>query len=214
MKIIQIKNLAIGKPKEFDWNDKKGISAIGKTSTETLQLLKSGFVGDDVANHEFHGGFDRAVCLYPFEHYVNWENEFQTKLKLPAFGENMTVAGMLEDQVCIGDVYQAGDAVLQITQGRIPCSTISNYNGVDKFLMRIVATNKTGYFFRVLEEGAISMESTIKLIEKHPMGVTVFSANQVMFHDQKNKKAIGKILQVKELAEVWREKFTRMLQND
>nr|WP_263326112.1 MOSC domain-containing protein [Neobacillus sp. Marseille-Q6967] len=210
---IQIKNLALGKPKEYDWDMKKEVSAIGKSSTKKLVLRKSGIVGDDVANHEFHGGEDRTVCLYSYEHYADWEKEFNIKLKLPAFGENITAAGMLEKEVCIGDIYQAGDAIIQVTQGRVPCSTISKYNGVEQFLSRVVATGYTGYFFRVLEEGNITLDSEMKLISRHPKEVTVLFANQILFHDQKNFLAIEKILDVQELAEVWKQKFIKLLKN-
>jgi MOSC domain-containing protein YiiM len=213
MNSIQIKNLAAGKPKEYEWSKKKEISAIGKNSTSKLHLIKSGFVGDDVANHEFHGGVDRAVCLYPYEHYANWEKEFKKKLEVPAFGENITAAGMLEKDVCIGDVFQIGESIIQVTQGRIPCATISKYNGVNQLLNQVFTTGFAGYFFRVLEEGSITMESDIRLLEKHPLGVTVLFANRVMFHDQKNRPYIEKILEVKELAGVWQEKLKKMLKN-
>lgn len=211
---IQIKNLALGKPKEYDWDMKKEVSAIGKSSTNKLMVRKSGIVGDDVANHEFHGGADRAVCLYPYEHYSDWENEFNIKLKLPAFGENITVAGMLEKDVCIGDIYQAGDAIIQVTQGRVPCSTISKYNGVEKFLNRVVATGYTGYFFRVLEEGSITLDSELKLISRHPQEISVLFANQILFREPKNSLAIENILEVQELAEVWKQKFIKLLKNN
>ncbi|MDP4086389.1 MAG: MOSC domain-containing protein [Bacillota bacterium] len=206
-----IKNLAIGKPKEYEWKDGKEYSAIDKQSIKSASLLKSGFIHDDVANHQFHGGDDRAVCLYPFEHYQKWEHEFGVSLMPPALGENITAIGMPEESVCIGDIYQVNDCLLQVTQGRVPCSTISKFNQEDQFLNRVFQTCFTGYFFRVLREGEIYNGSEIKLIQRHPQEISVLFANHILFHDQKNKAAIEKILLVDELAEVWKGKLHKLL---
>ncbi len=201
----------MGKPKEFNWNNKKELSAIGKSSVQAVELEKSGFVGDDVANHKFHGGPDRAVCLYPFEHYSYWEEIFQRKLILPAFGENITATGMVEEQVCIGDIYKIGDTIVQVTQGRVPCATISKFNQENQFLKKVVETTLTGYFFRVLEEGTIKFDSEITLVEKHSKEISVFFATQILFHQQQDKTSIEKILTVDALAEDWRNRFLKLL---
>ncbi|MDQ0859486.1 MOSC domain-containing protein [Bacillus sp. V2I10] len=203
--------LAIGKPKEYDWNNKKEVSAIGKSFVQVVELKKSGFVGDDVANHKFHGGIDRAVCLYPFEHYSYWEKIFQKKLAPPAFGENITATGMLEEQVCIGDIFKIGDTILQVTQGRVPCATISKYNQEKQFLKKVVETTLTGYFFRVLEEGTMECDSEINLVEKDSKEISVSFATQILFHQQQDKTSIEKILTVDALAEDWRKRFLKLL---
>lgn len=207
----QIINLAVGKPKEFNWNNKKELSAIRKTSVQVVELQKSSFVGDDVANHRSHGGPDRAVCLYPFEHYSYWEEIFQKKLILPAFGENITATGMLEEQVCIGDIYKIGNTVVQVTQGRVPCATISKYNQENQLLKKLVETTLTGYFFRVLEEGTITLDSQISLVEKHSKEISVSFATQILFHQKLDKTSIDKILTVDALAEDWRNRFITLL---
>lgn len=206
----KIIHLAVGKPKEYDWNRKKEISAIGKSFVQAVELKKEGFIGDDVANHKFHGGVDRAVCLYPFEHYSYWENMFNKKLNPPAFGENITATGMLEEQVCIGDIYKIGDTVIQVTQGRVPCATISKYNEEKQFLKKVVDTSLTGYFFRVLEEGTIKLDSEIELVERDPKEISVFFATKVLFHQKKDKASIEKILKVEALAEDWRQRFLKL----
>ncbi|WP_026575521.1 MOSC domain-containing protein [Bacillus sp. UNC438CL73TsuS30] len=207
----KIINLAVGKPKEYNWNNKKEFSGIGKSAVESFRVEKSIIVGDDVANHQFHGGPDRVVCLYPFEHYSYWEEVFQKKLILPAFGENLTAAGMTEEQVCIGDIYKIGNTILQITQGRVPCVTISNYNEEKQFLKKVIETTLTGYFFRVLEEGTIMFDSEITLLEKHPKEISISFATQILFHQKQDKASIEKILTVDALAEDWRNRFLKLL---
>ncbi|MED1466976.1 MOSC domain-containing protein [Bacillus salipaludis] len=207
----KIINLAVGKPKEYNWNNKKEFSGIGKSAVESFRVEKSIIVGDDVANHQFHGGPDRVVCLYPFEHYSYWEEVFQKNLMLPAFGENLTAAGMTEEQVCIGDIYKIGNTILQITQGRVPCVTISNYNEEKQFLKKVIESTLTGYFFRVLEEGTIMFDSEITLLEKHSKEISVSFATQILFHQKQDKASIEKILTVDALAEDWRNRFLKLL---
>jgi len=207
----KIINLAIGKPKEYNWNNRKEVSAIGKSAVQAFKVERFGIVDDDVANHKFHGGPDRVVCMYPFEHYSYWEEEFQRKLILPAFGENITAAGMTEEQVCIGDIFKIGDTILQVTQGRVPCVTISNYNEEKGFLKKVIDTTLTGYFFRVLEEGTIMLDSEITLLEKHEKEISVSFATQILFHQKQDKASIEKILTVDALAEEWRNRFLKLL---
>ncbi len=151
------------------------------------------------------------MCIYPYEHYDVWETEFNTTLPVPAFGENLTVTHMLEQDVCIGDIYEVGETVLQVTQGRIPCNTISKRNQIDMMLTRIVETSFTGYFMKVLKEGTIQSDSNIQLIERHPEQVSVLFANQILFHDRDNIEGIKRILNVDALAEVWQTKLNRLL---
>ena len=207
----KIIHLSIGKPKEYNWNNQKEFSGIGKSAVPSFKVEKSIVVGDDVANHQFHGGPDRVVCLYPYEHYSYWEEVFQKKLTLPAFGENITATGMTEEQVCIGDIYKIGDAILQITQGRVPCVTISNYNEEKQLLQKVFETSQTGYFFRVLEEGEIRVDSEITLLEKHAKEITVSFATNILFHQKEEKASIEKILTVDALAEDWRNRFLKLL---
>lgn len=207
----KIITLAIGKTKNYIWNDGTEASAIGKVTVNKAALTKNGFVGDEVASPEFHGGPDRAVCLYSHEHYRQWGKEFNHPFSPPAFGENICVSGMTEKEVYIGEVYRLGEAVIQVCQGRIPCSKISKYNGDQALLKRIVDTGFTGYFFRVLEEGEINVNSSIVLIDRPQEKMSILKANYIMFHDSKNKEAVSSLLEVNELAEVWQDKLRKKI---
>jgi MOSC domain-containing protein YiiM len=209
---INLVTLSVGVPNNYLWNGENESSAIGKQRIDKVYLTMNGFKGDKVANLEFHGGPDRAVCLYPYEHYELWKNEFGKDFSPPAFGENICVSGMMEENVYIGDIYKFGEATIQISQGRVPCSKISKFNGESKLLNRIIDTCKTGYFFRVLEEGEVSVESSITLLERPQNTQSIKQANHVFFHDRNNKAAIYAILEVKELADVWRQQLMKMLE--
>jgi MOSC domain-containing protein YiiM len=208
---MEIHKLAIGGIQTYNWKNTITNSAIGKKEVNEAYLTVNGFDGDTVAATEFHGGPDRAVCLYPLEHYSVWEAEFGVKIKTPGFGENLSMVGMTEKEVYIGDTYQFGEAVIQITQGRIPCSKISKFNQIDGLLKRVVETGYTGYFFRVLQEGKVEKNSELKLLSRNDHTISVLYANQIYFHDRSNKQAIEKILKVDELASVWRKLLTELL---
>jgi MOSC domain-containing protein YiiM len=206
-----IHKLAIGGIKTHDWKSKKTQSAIEKEEVSEVFLAVDGFEGDAVAATEFHGGPDRAVCLYPLEHYSLWEKEFATKIQTPGFGENISLTGLKEEEVFIGDTFQLGEAIIQVSQGRIPCAKISKFNQIDGLLKRVVDTGYTGYFFRVLKEGKVKSSSELKLLSRNQHEISILFANQIYFHDQSNKKAIDMILQVDELAIVWRKLLTDLL---
>ncbi|MFS1514923.1 MOSC domain-containing protein [Bacillus sp. SM2101] len=208
-----IVSISIGQPKSYVWNGKTEDSGIGKQIIEEAFLTTEGFVGDGVANQKYHGGPDRAVCVYPYEHYLQFEKEFNKSIEPPAFGENITVRNMLEKDIFIGDIFALGDAIVQVSQGRIPCNTISKFNEIDSLLSRFVETGYTGYFFKVIKEGAVNCNSEIKLIERAQNNVSIWSANQVLFHDKKNKEAIEEILKCTDLANAWKGKAGKLLKN-
>ncbi|MBA4536949.1 MOSC domain-containing protein [Bacillus aquiflavi] len=209
---MKLVNLNIGLPKKMTYNENKEIvTGICKKSVDEAYLSYDGFQGDGIADTRYHGGPDRAVCVYADEHYEQWEKEFNIKLPSAAFGENLTVRNMLESDICIGDIYQIGEAVVQISQGRIPCSTITKRIGVPKLLKRIVEEGYTGYLCRVLEEGTIHKNATIKLIKPHPNEISILFANEIYFHRRDDVKGIQKILAVQELADAWRKDLSERL---
>ncbi|MHA6261086.1 MOSC domain-containing protein [Sporosarcina sp. CAU 1771] len=210
--MIKLINFSIGLPKKMDYANGKEIeSAICKDTVEEAFLTKQGFQGDGVADIRFHGGPDRAVCVYSQEHYSLWNKEFETTLPHSAFGENLTVTNMNEHQVHIGDTFRLGDALIQITQGRIPCSTITKRTQIPLLLARIIETGYTGYLCRVLEEGTVRRDSKITLINPHPSRVSVSYANQIYFHNRTDSEGINKVLSVQELASDWRDRLEKRL---
>ncbi|RFB14832.1 MOSC domain-containing protein [Bacillus sp. HNG] len=203
---IEIKNFSIGLPKKMTYGkNEEIITAIRKQAVEEAFLTKDGFRGDGVADLKHHGGPDRAVCVYPFEHYSQWESEFLVQFPLPTFGENLTLTNMEEKDVCIGDIYQIGDAVIQITQGRIPCSTITKRTNNPYLLKMMVQTGFTGYLARVLKEGTVRKDSTISLIERNSKHVSILEANEIYYKKPRDIEGIQKILGVEELADEWKE---------
>lgn len=207
-----IKNFAVGLPGKMAYGDGKEMeTAIRKQQVQEAYLTKDGFEGDGVGDVKHHGGPERAVCIYPYEHYGYWNDYFNTQLSQAAFGENLTVTNMLEKDICIGDIFQIGEAVIQVTQGRVPCSTIDRRLDMKPLLKEMVKTGYTGYLCRVLEEGMIRADSTIRPVAKGSQQVSVLYANEVNFHHPKDVDGIVKVLEAEELADEWRQFLTKRL---
>ncbi len=195
--------LSKGTPSTLTYKGKEFRSGISKNQVHELNVKSNQIIGDDVENHEFHGGSDRVICAYAYEHYAYWEQLYQTSLPKAAFGENLTLLGMRETEVCVGDIYQIGEAVVQVSQGRFPCNTINKHTNIPTLLNKIVEYGYTGYFFRVLEEGLILSNSSIKLLEKHPKELSISSIHHTFFHQKNNLELIESILSLAELSEEW-----------
>lgn len=178
---------------------------------ESVFLHKTHFEGDGVGDTVHHGGFDQAVCVYPYEHYEKWNAELQldTPLVIPSFGENITLLGFLEDDVCIGDVIQMGEAVVQITQPRQPCNTLASILCRPDMIKKVVDTGRTGYYLRVLKEGFVTAGDEMIRIEKHPSEITVTEANQIKYGFEKDPAKIQRLIEVKELAENMRQSLLK-----
>ncbi|MGZ9584361.1 MOSC domain-containing protein [Paenibacillus marinisediminis] len=206
-------HFSIGLPKSMEYgNDKQLLTGICKESVEEAYLTKDGFRGDGVADLRYHGGPDRAVCIYPNEHYALWDQEFGQPLPAAAFGENMTLSNMLEKDVYIGDIYRFGEAVVQITQGRVPCSTITKRLGKPTLLKRMTETGYTGYLCRVLEEGIVRKDSKIELIQPHPQQISILYCNQLYYQRHNDIEGLRKVLTVSELADEWKLMLNKRLE--
>ena len=121
-----------------------------------------------------HGGADKAVYAYPFEHYAFWESELgRNDFAHGHFGENFTVTGLLEDAVCIGDEFQIGAARVQFTQPRSPCFKLGIRMGDDQFPVRFTTANRTGFYLRVLQEGRVAAGDAIARIAHNAGSLSV-----------------------------------------
>lgn len=203
-----IVSLNIGKPITVDYLGKSLSTGIYKQPVQgPLYLSSVQFEGDGQADLVFHGGPDKAVCVYPFEHYAYWEEVLAKKMEYASFGENLTVRGLLEDKVCIGDVYQIGEAVVQVSQPRYPCFKLSQKHGVKDMPARVLETGYSGFYLRVLQEGYLSTESRIIQLESHPDQVSILNILQLLTNGRQEAAALRQMIDLEVLAESVRTKF-------
>lgn len=210
--LMAVESIQVGKPENHVFGDKQIYTGINKRPVkEAVFLHRLNFAGDGQADLENHGGPDKAVCVYCHEHYAYWEKALGRRLEIAAFGENLTVRGILEQDVCIGDVFRIGQAVVQISQPRQPCHKLAKKLDIPDFPLQIQQTGFTGYYFRVLEEGEIAPGAAVELVQKHPLGVTVAFANKIKYQQKNDSEGISRILAVDALSESWRDSFTNRL---
>ncbi len=210
----QMISLNVGKPITVEYKGKELETGIYKQSVQGNVFLGDElFDGDGQADLVHHGGPDKAVCVYPYEHYPYWEEQLGKSLEYAAFGENLTVTGMLETDVCIGDIFQVGEAVLQVSQPRYPCFKLSQKHGSSDLPAQVLKTGFSGFYFRVLQTGYISSASTIHKVESHPAQVSVVEILRILASSRadRDQDTLQRILELDALASVVREKFQRWL---
>ncbi|MEL7317928.1 MAG: MOSC domain-containing protein [Pseudomonadota bacterium] len=158
-------------------------SAIVKRPRDgVVQLLEDGFAPDEQADRRVHGGPEKAVHLYPLDHHSVWRSELEDQAALAlldepgAFGSNLSVAGVTEDDVHIGDRFRLGGAVIELNQPRQPCWKVDHRFGVKGMTARIVETGRSGWYFRVLKTGDVEAGDTLERIE---VGHVAWSAARV-----------------------------------
>lgn len=211
MKNMVVESLNIGLPKKEIFYGKEIITGIRKQpAAGPLHLGKLGFEHDGVGDLKHHGGDDKAVCVYSLEHYPYWEGVLGIRLSVAAFGENLTVSDLKEEDICIGDVFELGTALLQVSQPRQPCRTLAARYGRDDLVKLVADSGRTGFYFRVLKEGIVQKGAALKLKENDPHGVTISFASHTFHHDRKNCEAIEKVLAVPALSASWQKSFQEL----
>lgn len=209
---MNVKSLHIGLPTEALHRGKPVMTGIFKRPvTGPVRLTATGFEGDGQADLIHHGGPDKAVCVYAAERYPYWNDSLGGVWTDGSFGENMTVEGLPEEQVCVGDTFAVGTAVVQISQPRQPCFKLAMRYELPDLPLLVQQTGYTGYYFRVLQEGVVSAGDAMKLLKPHPAQMTVAAANLIMHIDKENETAIRRLLQVNELSASWRTTLLKRL---
>ncbi len=211
MREMIIESLNIGMPQKEIFHGKEVNTGICKKPVPgPLNLKKTGFDGNGVADLKHHGGYDKAVCVYSTNHYSYWEEVLGTKLPPAAFGENLSVSNLSEDNICIGDIFEAGTAIVQVSQPRQPCKTLAARYGRSDLIKMVVDSGRTGFYFKVLREGQVKREDKLLLMEKDLNEITVSFANYILHHDRKNRDGIEKVLAVPALSESWQKSFQKL----
>jgi MOSC domain-containing protein YiiM len=193
---------APGDPEKKDWT-----SAIFKDPVAgAVHLWRGNLAGDQQADLVNHGGCDKAVNAYAWEHYAHWQAELGiAHMMFGAFGENFTTRGMLEADVFIGDVYSVGGAVVQVSQPRQPCWKLARRWQVKDLAARVAESGRTGWYFRVLREGIVEAGAKIELIERPFPQWSVTAANMVMYQRKDDLEAAQELAACPALSLSWRE---------
>ena len=172
-------------------------------ATEFLWLDHLNLEGDGQADLVDHGGPDKAVYAYPSEHLPEWSAELGEELGPAAFGENLTTAGGTEDDVCIGDRWFWGDAVLEVCQPRTPCFKLAMHRGRGDIGRRFRQSGRSGWYLRVLQPGRVPVAGPIR-VEPHFLGATVWAVHEAARPGGAPVEVVEALLGVDALAHEWK----------
>lgn len=208
---MRIVSLNIGRPTLQMRQGKPYSTAINRRAVEgPASLTATGFVDDRVADDRHHGGPDRAVCCYPSEHYRLWANRLGVPFPTPSFGENFTTEGLLEEEICIGDTFRAGGAVVQVSQPRQPCWKLANKHRSPELPAWMIETGFTGFYVRTLTPGTVSPGDALELVERPHPGATIrLAVHTVLLNG--DRENLEQLVSLPELSASWREQIGRKL---
>ncbi len=222
--------LAVGKPQTLGSED--AIDPMDRLWTTgffkqpvagPVALRRLGFDGDGQADLVHHGGPNKAVLCYAEAHYPVWREEFQAN---PApgqgidlqnfgwggFGENLTMRGLCEETVCLGDVYQVGTARVEVSQPRRPCWKLGRRWRMKELTALTVSTGRTGWYVRVLQEGEVAAGQEMTLLERPWEGWPVARLHRLYYHDRHNLSDAAFLADCPVLSETWRDEFRKRVE--
>ncbi|RKQ12318.1 MOSC domain-containing protein [Oceanobacillus bengalensis] len=177
-----------------------------------IWLGETGLTGDEVADKKNHGGPEKAIFSYSATHYDSWKEELDIEaIGIGAMGENIAVRFMDEHSVCIGDTYQFGDAIIQVSQPRRPCWKPARRFRIVDLALRIQQTGRTGWYFRVLKEGSVQSGQQLTLLERPYPEWTIAKCNEVMYEKKDDVKLAEELHSCKFLAENWKRTLAKRL---
>jgi MOSC domain-containing protein YiiM len=210
---VRLLSVNVGKPRTVEHQGRRITTGIFKTPVSgPVPVRRLNLDGDGQADLRVHGGEDKAVYVYPAEHYDFWSRELgRDDLGFGFFGENFTTEGLLEDEVCIGDVLRIGSARFEVSQPRTPCFKLAMRIGIEGFEPRFAASGRLGFYLRVLEEGSVAAGNAIERVARGAGGVSVREAHGLRFGASPDPARLRIAAGLRALSSRWREALARAL---
>lgn len=212
MKIISVN---VGLPRLVLRNDEPVSTGIFKEPVAGRVMMRTlNLDGDRQSDLSVHGGPQKAVYVYPSEHYDFWKQELpDMDLSWGVFGENLTTTGLLETEINIGDKFRIGTGEVMVTQPRMPCYKLGLRFGRTDIIKRFLISERSGFYFSVLKEGEVGAGDEFQLLEKNTSGVRVVDVTRLFSTDKENVDLMLRAIATEALPESWREYFLKRLQN-
>ena len=203
----------IGLPRIVVSNGEPVSTGIFKEPVAGRMMLRAlNLDGDRQADLSVHGGPSKAVYVYPSEHYDYWKHEVpQMQLPWGMFGENFTSAGLFESELNIGDKFRMGSAVVRVTEPRMPCYKLGIKFGRSDIVKRFLASERTGFYFAVLQEGEVGVGDSFELIERSKGSLRVSDITSLYTCERHNIGLLRSAIEVAALPESWKSYFQHRL---
>ncbi|MDH3242634.1 MAG: MOSC domain-containing protein [Alphaproteobacteria bacterium] len=207
---MRLVSVNVAMPREVTYRNRTYPTSIYKEPVAgRVRVGRLNIEGDRQGNPKTHGGPDMAVYVYSHDHYPHWEADLGTGPLAPgAFGENLTVTGMADDQVCIGDVYAVGSARFQVTEPRTPCHKLAMKFDDPGLPRRFFQAGRLGFYFRVLDEGEIGAGDEVVREARDAAGITIAEVARLWADKGAGPGDLERVLAVPALSASWRAAFT------
>lgn len=220
-KVPTIEMIFVGLPKTLGNDqaknplDQEWTSSIFKEPVcKPVFASKTNLSGDQQADLKHHGGPEKAIFTYPSEHYIYWQKTLNQSNILPGgMGENFSTINLLESHVAIGDIFQVGKAIIQVSQPRQPCWKPARRYRTKELAILLQNSGRTGWYYRVLEEGWIEAGQSVQLIDRVTPEWTIAQCNDVMHRDRENFKRVADLAATETLASNWKATLQKRLEN-
>jgi ferredoxin-NADP reductase/MOSC domain-containing protein YiiM len=216
VRMARLLSVNIGLPRDVTWNGKTVRTAIWKSPVTGRRMVrKLDIDGDAQADLAGHGGEQRAVFVYQMDAYHYWENFLgRNDFTYGQFGENFTVEGLLDNEVCIGDQYRIGGAIFEVTQPRVTCYRVGIRMNEPRMAALLVAHHRPGFYFRVLQEGEVGAGDDILKIADGPERISVADVDALLYLPGHSSEQLQRALRIPALSKGWQSSFQAMLQHD
>ena len=211
---MRLVSVNVGLPKTVQWRDETVSTGIFKSPVDgPVALRKHNLDGDRQADLSVHGGPTKAVYVYFTQHYTYWRQELpDVELGWGHFGENFTVDGMDEESIYIGDEFSVGTTRVVVTEPRMPCFKLSVRFGRADMPKRFFRSQRTGFYFRVVEEGQVQAGDVFELLSKHPDGLSVADVTSLYATQKGNVALLKKAISTTALSDSWTGFFEHQLE--
>jgi ferredoxin-NADP reductase/MOSC domain-containing protein YiiM len=203
----------VGLPREHPWNGRKVRTAIWKDPVAGRRMVRRlNIDGDGQADLGGHGGEQRAVLVYQVESYRYWERELgRSEFPFGHFGENFTVEGLADREVCIGDRYRIGNALFEVTQPRVTCYRVGIRTDEPRMASLLVSHGRPGFYLRVLEEGDVGAADPVEKVLDGPERMTVTEVSALLYLPGHRREDLERALRISALSPGWKGSFRAML---
>ena len=203
----------VGLPRDVEWNGRIVRTAIWKLPVAgRVHVRKLNIDGDGQGDLAGHGGEHRAVMVYQLDSYRYWENVLQRHdLDYGCFGENLTIDGLSDSEVCIGDRYRIGSALFEVTQPRVTCYRVGIRMNNPQMPALLVSHGRPGFYFRVVEEGEIGAGDVISRVAEGPERISVAEVDALLYLPGHPRNQLERALRVPALSEGWKGSLQALL---
>ncbi len=216
VRMPRLLSVNVGLPRDVTWNGKTVRTAVWKSAVTGRRMVRALDIdGDAQADLAGHGGEQRAVFVYQIDSYRYWERFLgRNDFIYGQFGENFTVDGLLDNEVCIGDRYRIGGAIFEVSQPRVTCFRVGIRMNEPRMPALLVKHHRPGFYFRVLQEGEVGAGDDIEKIADHPERMSVAEVDALLYLPGRSTEQLQRALRIPALSKGWQGSFQAMLQQD